>query len=439
MNPAIAPGWRRWLPRTLRMRLVSILLAGLLLAHALSFALLFYERYTAARAMMLTNLDQDVAVSVALLDRLAPGEREQWLPRLERRTYQYLLRPAQPGMPLATARARQVTDLIDASLQHRYRLTARSVSREPERFEVELRLHDGQPLTIAVTPSMMPLAQWLPVVLAVQLVLLVGCAVVAVRLATRPLARLADAVDNLDPARADAPLPEHGPSEVTRAAIAFNALQARIRSHLTERLQILSAISHDLQTPITRMKLRVETLTEGEVQQRLGADLAQLEQLVREGVAYARSTHAATGPAMRVDLQALLDSVVCDYQDAGKPVRLGVVLDASVQTHLQPLRRIIGNLIDNALCHAGGAEASLRRAPGRVCIEIADRGPGIPEHELETVMLPFHRLEASRNRDTGGTGLGLAIAQQLAASLGAELRLHNRDGGGLVATLSLPD
>ncbi|MFG6068743.1 ATP-binding protein [Stenotrophomonas indicatrix] len=426
-------------PRTLSARLLLLLLGGLTLAHALSFGLLFYERYQSTRSMMLRNLDEDVAVSVALLERLPASEREAWVPRLERRTYRYLLRPAAAGPAPETDRARQVTSIIDDSLRHRYPLQARQVSRMPERFEVELRLHDGTPLTIEVTPSGLPLARWLPLVLMAQLALLLLCAWLAVRLAMRPLAQLSHAMEHLQPGQDGPALPEDGPAEVGNAATALNALQARIRGHVSERLQILAAISHDLQTPITRMKLRVETLPEDATQQRLLADLDHLGQLVREGVAYARSSHVASGEPVAMDLAAFLSSVVGDYQDVGKPVSGGALSGLIVQTWPQPLRRVVGNLVDNALRYAGSAEIDAGRDEvGRVWIRISDRGPGIPEEQLQAVLAPFHRLESSRNRDTGGTGLGLAIAVQLAQSLGGSLRLHNREGGGLQALLQLP-
>jgi len=434
-----AAAWRLP-PRTLAARLTAILFAGLLLAHALSFALLFYERYVSSRTMMLGSMEQDVPLSVALLERLSPAERAGWMPRLERRTYRYLLRPAQPGGPLASDRARQVTALIDASLQHRYPLSARAVSSAPERFEVELRLSDGQPLTIEVTPSVMPLARWLPVVLAIQAGLLLLCAWLAVRIATRPLAQFADAVERLDPAQARPALSRAGPLEVVRAAAAFDAMQARIRQYLAERLQILAAISHDLQTPITRMKLRVEAMDASAESQRLAEDLAQLEQLVRDGVAYARSTHGAATPPVKLHLQALLESVVCDYQDAGKPVALaGAPTEAAPTTRPQALRRLLGNLVDNAIKYGGRAEIGTHALAGeRIAVDVCDDGPGIPEAELAAVLQPFYRLEHSRSRDTGGTGLGLAIAQQLATTLGGELVLENRREGGLRARVILP-
>ena len=430
----------RWLPGTLRARLILILGVGLLLAHGLSFALLFGERMDATRSMMLRNLYEDVPVSVALLEHLPADERAAWVPRLERRTYRYLLRPAAAGAPLSTERSRQVTGLIDDALDQRYPLRPRTVSSMPERYEVELTLADGQPLTIEITPAPMPVAKWLPWVLAAQVLVLLLCVGVAVRLATRPLARLALAAECLDPAGNNVPLPEEGPWEVAQAAQALNALQARVAAHVSERTQILSAISHDLQTPITRMRLRVEAMEASPSQDKLLGDIDQVSQLVREGLDYARSASVTLGPAIHVDLTAFLESIAGDYQDAGRPVQLLQGTLASRDTHPQVLRRVLQNLIDNALAHAGSAETQLRiDGEGRACIDVLDRGPGIPADQLEAALKPFHRLEPSRGRATGGTGLGLAIAQQLTQALGGSLRLSPREGGGLQATVILPE
>ncbi|WP_448143537.1 sensor histidine kinase [Stenotrophomonas bentonitica] len=439
MNAAVQPRRFSWLPRTLGTRLLLILAAGMLLAHGLSFALLFQERATATRAMMLSNMEDDVPLSVALLEHLSPAERTAWLPQLERRTYRYLLRPAQPGSALASERARQVAGLIDDSLAHRYALRPRAVSASPERYEVELTLADGQPLTIEVTPSLLPIARWLPWVLAAQVLLLLGCVWLAVRLATRPLVRLADAADRLDVAGQGDAISEQGPQEVATAARALNALQSRVAAHVSERMQILAAISHDLQTPITRLRLRIESLEETPAQERLLGDVTQLSQLVREGIDYARSATVSMGTPVQLDLPAFLDSVVGDYEEVGKPVRRVDGAQATLQTHPQVLRRVVQNLIDNALSYAGSADVGLTiGSQGGVSIDVMDRGPGIPEASLAAVLQPFHRLEPSRGRTSGGTGLGLAIADQLSRALGGRLTLANREGGGLRAALELP-
>jgi signal transduction histidine kinase len=233
-------------------------------------------------------------------------------------------------------------------------------------------------------------------------------------------------------------LPEGGPTEVAQAVAAFNALQDRIAQHLKERLQILAAISHDLQTPITRLRLRVDAMDDVPERAKLLGDLTEMQHLVRDGVAYARSVDGAMEPALRLDLHAFLDSLVCDYQDTGKAVTLAETAAVAVTTRPQALRRVLVNLVDNAIKYAGSAEVAVDDEDGAVTIHVRDRGPGIPAEELGAVLQPFYRLEASRSRDTGGTGLGLAIAQQLAAALGGALVLRNREGGGLEAVLRLP-
>jgi signal transduction histidine kinase len=302
-----------------------------------------------------------------------------------------------------------------------------------------LTLSDGSPLTIDVTPrAIMPLAEWLPYIFALQMLLLVLCAWFVVRLATRPLARLAEAADTLDPNTAGPALLEAGPREVAHAARAFNAMRDRIAHYLEERVQILAAISHDLQTPITRMRLRADMTDDSPERDKLVSDLAEIERLVQDGIAYARSSHGNGEKTARIDLSSFIDSIAYDYQDTAKAVTVLGIVQGTASTKPHALRRILTNLIDNALKYAGEAEISVEQRDGVVVVSVLDRGPGIPEDRLEAAMQPFFRLEQSRNRETGGAGLGLAIAQQLAATIGGSVALRNRSGGGLVAEVILP-
>jgi signal transduction histidine kinase len=429
---------RPW-PSTLVARLFVIFLVGLTLAHAMSFALLFYERYDAAKSMMLGNLERDMVTAVAILDRLPANERAAWLPRLDADNRTYILGNGEATEPLETASALTVSQSITHALQGAYPLTIRGMKGDPKHIQARIQLSDGQPVTIDMRLTLMPIARWLPIVLLAQLALLVGCAWVAVRLAIRPLSRLAHAADVMDPNKKSPPLSESGPMEVAHAAMAFNAMQDRIASHMAERMQILGAISHDLQTPITRMKLRSEFMEDSVDKEKLTQDLNEVERLVREGVAYARSAHGVEEKPLRIDLDTFLDSLVCDYQDTNKDVVLDGNFPMPMTTRPHALRRILGNLIDNALKYAGTAEVMVQaRNKTTVSIFVLDRGPGIPPAELDAVMQPFYRLENSRNRDTGGTGLGLAIAQQLASAIGGTLALTNREGGGLSVELTLP-
>ncbi|NVZ52408.1 HAMP domain-containing histidine kinase [Pseudomonas sp. B6002] len=427
-------GW----PRTLASQLSLIFLISLLCAHGLSFSAQFYERYISARTVMLGNLENDVATSVAILDRLPANERASWLPRLDRQNYRYLLNAGEPGEPMRSDDVPMAATSISDALGEHYALTFRDIPGKQKHFQAHLILADGNPITLDVRPAAQPVAYWLPVVLILQLALLLGCTWFAVRLAIRPLTRLARAVETLDPNAHPTPLDEKGPTEVAHAAAAFNEMQKRIAEYLKERMQILAAISHDLQTPITRMKLRAEFMEDSVDRDKLWSDLGEMEHLVREGVAYARSVHGATEASHRINLDAFLDSLVFDYQDMNKQVSLtgksAVVLD----TRPHALRRVLVNLVDNALKFAGSAQLEVgSTAGGELSIKVLDNGPGIAEDELKQVMQPFYRVESSRNRGTGGTGLGLAIAQQLAVAIGGSLTLSNRPGGGLCAQITI--
>ena len=398
---------RRWWPRTLFARLTLILCGGLALATALSFQLVMYERTQAGTAMMLGYLDQDLASAVTLLERLPAAQRADWLPHLARTNYSLLLDPGVGGPAPASARARRVLDSIGAALGAR-QFSANLVPGNAERLQLHLRLKDGSPLTIDLRLRGMPLSPWLPLVLLAQLALICGCTWFAVRLATRPLAQLAQAADTLGP------------------------------DYMSERMQILAAISHDWQTPITRMRMRADMMEEGAHGTALRRDLLEMEALVREGVTYAKTLHATAEPTLRIDPDALLDSMQCDYADAGHAVTLEGRVGSLLVARPQALRRILSNLIDNALKFTGAAEVRAQPArAGQVTITVSDRGAGIPEDQLEAVFQPFFRLESSRNRASGGTGLGLAIARQLANAMNATLTLHPRSGGGLEARLTL--
>jgi signal transduction histidine kinase len=425
-------------PRTLASRLSLIFLIGLLLAQALSFGAQYYERYQSAKNTMLGNLQTDVSTSIAILDRLPGEERPAWLERLARKNYGYLLSEGDPGTPIEPGDVPVAVTSITDAIGDRYPLTFTDIPGPKKHFQGHLRLSDGSPVTIDVRPAMVPLSPWLPAVLLGQLALMIACTWLAVRIAVRPLTRLANAVETLDPNAHPINLDESGPTEVVYAARAFNTMQARIAAYLKERMQLLAAISHDLQTPITRMKLRAELMDDCVEKDKLWNDLSEMEHLVREGVAYARSIHGSTEESRRTNMDSFLESLVFDYQDMGKQVNLVGKSAAVIDTRPHALRRVLVNLTDNALKFAGAAEVWVEANKGSLAITVMDRGPGIADAELAQVLQPFYRVENSRNRDTGGTGLGLAIAQQLAMALGGSLTLSNREGGGLCAELKLP-
>jgi signal transduction histidine kinase len=431
---------RAW-PRSLFGRIVLILFLGLGAAHALSFWLLVAERGMAMRDLVLSNLTRDVASAAALLERVPPAERAAWLVRLDRRNYRFGLQAplVAQAQHAPSAEAQAIAHAVGQALfpARTVRVAAPPDARVVLRLQVPLA--DGASLSVDVAAPRWSVSPWAVAALALQLALLAALCGWAVRQATRPLQALAEAADALGPAQAQAPMPLDGPREVARAASAFNRMQARIHAHLDERMRILAAVSHDLQTPITRLRLRAELLDDAVLRDKLQADLAEMQDLVEEGISYARSAQAVREPERLVDLRALLASIVGDYGDAGRPVVLHAGAPLSAQTRPQALRRLICNLVDNALKFAGTAEVAIERMPGGALqLQVMDRGPGIPASELQAVLQPYVRLEDSRSRGTGGTGLGLAIADQLAQALGGTLVLAARTGGGLAAEVVLP-
>lgn len=439
MTKFISRALARIWPRSLFSRLALILFGGLAATHIFSFAVVTVERSQVMKGMMLAYVAKDVSTAVAVLERVPPSERPAWLARLQRQNYGYVL-----GMPLAAGKtktkiASELIAVITPELGPSYNITDAGVAAD-DVIVLNLLLKDGTPLRIELVRPTLSVSIWVPGLLSLQLLLLGFATWLAVRIAARPLGLLADAADGLGSSVAGkAPLPEDGPREVARAAAAFNAMQRRIAGHMAEQLHIIAAISHDLQTPITRMRLRADLLDDVVLREKLHADLNAMQHMVEDGIAYARSAHGTTEPASAVDLYALLDSVICDFGDAGQKVELHGQSDCRIVTRPHTLRRVLTNLVDNALKFGTDAQIQVEFADHeRAIISVCDRGPGIPCYALESVFEPFRRLEISRSRETGGTGLGLAIARQLTATLDGSLVLTNRQEGGLRATLSIP-
>jgi signal transduction histidine kinase len=428
---------RLW-PDSLFRRLAIILFAGLLAAHVLSFGLVALNVFGPSNEVSDDYFLRWVATAVAILDRVEPDERSPWLERLARPTYRYALRDegeieATPPRRRQEALARLRTMLGDGH-------DAKSVfyldPLNRRRVGWLIHLKDGSPLMIEFLGRRTVISPWLPAALVVQLCLLAFFTWVAVKLATQPLARLERAANSLGSDLRGEPLPEDGPKEVARAATAFNAMQRRIAEQAVERIQILAGISRRLQTPITRMRLRADFLGDRDAREKLQGDLQEMQTLVKQGLALARGRDEIGKQRCQTDLHALIDSLVCDYSDAGESLRFSGERGVTILTHPQALRRIMINLIDNGLKFGEEVEVAIdAQRLNRITITVSDRGPGIPDEHLKSVFLPFYRVEASRNRETGGTGLGLAIAQQLVSALRGTLTLANRDGGGLEARL----
>jgi signal transduction histidine kinase len=306
---------------------------------------------------------------------------------------------------------------------------------------INVTLRDGENLRLSVLPPSFalepPKTDFRPV-LALFMLSIAALAYLVARMTTSPLKKLAQAAKNLGNDINHPPLKLTGVSEIRQASAAFNAMQARIRQYIAQRTEMLAAITHDLQTPLTRLRLRLEKVSDCELQQRLIGDLSAMQEMVREGLDLARSTD--TNETMQaLDLDSLLDSVCADATDAGQEVVL--VGRSAMRAFGRPmgLRRCLVNLIDNAVKYGHNARVTVDRTKGAARIRIRDSGPGIDAAELARVFEPFYRVESSRSRESGGTGLGLTIARNIAEQHGGTIALANHPDGGLEVTLMLPE
>jgi signal transduction histidine kinase len=256
----------------------------------------------------------------------------------------------------------------------------------------------------------------------------------ASRTVASPLTELARAASALGSDLDRAPLSERGPKEVREAARAFNAMQAKLRDHLAQRTHILAAITHDLQTPLTRLRLRLEKVENKALKSRLIEDWAITQVLIRQGLDFYRGSQTEE-PFVRLALDSLLESVVEDAAEGGRKATLIRRSDCDVEARLNALQRCLSNLIDNALKYGGSAELSAIEEDGKIRICIRDHGPGIPPEKLALALEPFVRLDSPTPRAIEGLGLGLSIARVMAEKNDAELELRNHPDGGLVACL----
>ena len=306
-------------------------------------------------------------------------------------------------------------------------------------FTVQIALRDGAWVTFDSYLS--PQATAMPLRLGLTLLILlstvIALSLVAVRWVTGPLSALATAAEKLGADINRPPLPETGPSEARQAARAFNAMQRRLSRFIADRTRIFTAMSHDLKTPITRLRLRSEMLEDEALRAKFAKDLEEMEAMVTQTLDFMRD--ASTQEAVRrVDAMALLESLQADYRDTGSRVEIEGSVVQPYPGRPLALRRCLTNLVDNAIRYGGRATLEIEDTAHRLTIRILDDGPGIPDEELERAFDPFFRGEASRSRDTGGTGLGLGIARNIARAHGGDLVLRNRPEGGLEAILSLP-
>jgi signal transduction histidine kinase len=462
----------RWLPRSLFGRLVLVLLPVLVVAQFIGFALHMHERGEALSQASGLQSAQRIAGMVRVLDSLDAAQR--------RNIAQVLSTPAltvslERTAPVVAEEEKTARAALFAAVLRRFlgdgRPVAVSVSdaapSEPApmrpfggrgmhggwappiaahylgqpglQFVAQVRLRDG---ALATFDARLPeqTASWpyrLLLSLAVLLAAVIAVSLVAVRWVTRPLTTFADAAEELGRNIHRPALEERGPNEVARAARALNTMQSRLIAYLDDRTRVLAAMSHDLKTPITRLRLRAELLEDSALKTKIAADLEETQSMVDGALDYLRG--AARDEAVKpVDVTALLESLQADMRVLGSEVTIEGAAAKPLRAKPQALKRCVWNLLDNAVKYGARARIAVDDDDRRLRIRVLDEGPGIPAAEMDKVFEPFYRVESSRNRATGGTGLGLSIAKGIAEDHGGSLALSNRAEGGLEATLVLP-
>jgi signal transduction histidine kinase len=459
-------------PRTLFGQILSAIVAGLIVVQALGIAFTIHERERISRRLLGTHTAQRVATVAKILEAVSAIDRPRFAKDLSLRpTHIRLDLPWQQvsadqdelhdtfaralSREIATPTRFQILSVGDVTIRdypderlcvERFPATALA-PMNPDcnhtsaglQANVQVRLSDDTVVTIEQffhlqhsDDSLLSFA--LPALFGALVALFSG---LIVRQLTLPLKRLATAAKGLAENLEQPGIPETGPLEIKQATRAFNIMQKELRILLETRAHALAGVSHDLRLPITRMRLRLERLTQADLHQAIDHDLAEMEQMIGNTMEFLRAGHSAEA-SVKVDLDALLNAVIDDMETLGARIDLTGTVSKPIRAQPQALRRCLSNLLENARRYGSGVtDVSVQEYADQVSIRIADRGPGIPEAERERVFEPYVRLETSRAKHSGGTGLGLAIARAIARQHGGDVSIESREGGGLVVVLTI--
>ena len=358
------------------------------------------------------------------------------------------------GEPDAEAVRRRIEMALSAPrpviVADRYRLADAIVGPAGGRVEngiwIEAALSNGQWLLVvsrldppppsdpvAAEFSLASVAAW--VILALALATLLS--VVAARRVVKPLSELSAAVDRLGPSGDDSSVPPHGPREIEGIIRAFNRMRERLRRFNEDRTRMMAAMSHDLRTPLTRLRIRIEMAQGLEDQQKMLDELDMMNGMVELILSFTRDDSKQEARSL-VDLSALVEGICEDAVDAGEKVTFSGPRNLTISCRPTAMRRAISNLVDNAVKYGGKADVTLAPDAGRVVITIEDEGSGIPRGEREKVFEPFYRIGSARDPSTGGVGLGLSVTRSIVWEHGGDITLGNRKGGGLSVRVELP-
>ncbi len=453
----------RALPGSLYARMALLLLVGLAAAQFVSFWLFSGERSTAVAQARSQQFVERLADLIQRLEDETPLQRHTTLAALQRGGLSaQLIAPeniapypprgqlpanlaARLGSPRELRNVGGMGGMGPGGMGGggRNRLEAQieapAGARPLPPRSVDVRLQDGQWLRVTLQrendPPAPPREFYLQLLFAVGIV--AAAIVFAVRQATRPLHALAQAAEHFGRDLDAPPLPERGAHETRQAAQAFNRMQARIKRLVDERARALAAVSHDLRTPLTRLRLRTELVDDERLREQMAADLDAMAAMLDASLDYLRGLQDSE-PARPIDVNALLQTLIEDNAVQGRELGLEGEAGKPYPGRLAALQRAVQNLIDNAFKYGHGVRLAVRDSDTALRLSVEDDGPGVPPAELERLGTPYYRPDAARRSATGGVGLGLSIARDVAALHGGTLELANRPGGGFVATLSLP-
>jgi two-component system osmolarity sensor histidine kinase EnvZ len=432
---------KRILPRSLFGRSLIIIITPLILLQGM-VTLIFYERHwdSVSRRLAL-GLAGELAAVVQIREDAPSSEIErQLLADVERHMYldiNFVPDAALPDdVPRTTDRMldRVLTSALGERLHYPYQVDTRSYER---RVEIKIQLEDGVLEVLASRKRLTSSTTYIFVMWMVGTsILLIGLAVIFLRNQMKPISRLAKAAEAFGKGRPSAHLKPEGAREIRQAAVAFLDMQERIKRQIQQRTEMLAGVSHDLRTPLTRMRLQLAMMAPDGETESLGNDLTEMEKMIDEYLAFARGDSPET--TREVKLSELLRDVVEDATRKGNHVELEA--DAEVQMQVRPnaFKRCLTNLVENALHHGEAVKISARLSGEAIEIAVEDDGPGIAKEDREAVFKPFFRLDESRNPATGGAGLGLSIARDVARAHGGDVTLSESAMGGLRALLRLP-
>jgi two-component system, OmpR family, osmolarity sensor histidine kinase EnvZ len=436
---------RRFLPRGLFSRSLLIIVTPVVLLQALVTFLLMERQWQTVSTRLARGVAANVAILVAAQDKFQGPQQSELLARLsEAGGFSTALRVGDT-LPATESPAEEL--LRQILVRELGTTIKRPVWVDSETLEglVDIRVQlEGSVMRLlidrkrTVSTNTHINVVWM----AGTALLLLAVAILFLRNQVRPIERLADAAEAFGKGRDVPDFRPSGATEVRRASLAFIDMRERISRAIQQRTEMLAGVSHDLRTPITRMKLQLAMMPESQDVKELTGDVVEMERMVEEYLAFARGQAGET--PVEIDVSKLLTDLAANARRAleangsAKTLRLDIARDLSLEARPNALRRCVTNLVDNALRHGAKTELSAREANGMIEIAVDDDGPGIPEHRREEAFRPFHRLDEGRNLASGGSGLGLAIARDIARGHGGDLQLNSSPLGGLRALLRLP-